>query len=159
MTIYHKHHIIPKHAGGTDDPSNIVLLTIEEHAEAHKQLFETHGRKQDEIAWRMLAGLMKKEEMLKELYALGGKISGPKTKGKKIKGHFKSEQAKYNMRKSWENREISEKHHAKNQFGENHWTKKSNIKIDTSKNINKLITCNICGKTTNAGNIARWHQH
>lgn len=24
----HKHHIIPKHAGGTDDASNIVELTV-----------------------------------------------------------------------------------------------------------------------------------
>ena len=31
MTLYHKHHIIPKHMGGTDDPSN--KLTVEEHAE------------------------------------------------------------------------------------------------------------------------------
>jgi hypothetical protein len=33
--IIHKHHIIPKHAGGTNDPSNLVELTIEQHAEAH----------------------------------------------------------------------------------------------------------------------------
>ena len=26
--------------GGTDEPSNIVLLSIEEHAEAHKKLYE-----------------------------------------------------------------------------------------------------------------------
>ena len=24
----HKHHIIPKHKGGTDDPSNLVELTV-----------------------------------------------------------------------------------------------------------------------------------
>lgn len=29
----HKHHIIPKHMGGT----------IEEHAEAHRQLYEKYG--------------------------------------------------------------------------------------------------------------------
>ena len=56
MSIYHKHHIVPKHAGGTDDPSNIIELTIEEHAEAHRKLFEEHGRWQDEIAWKTLSG-------------------------------------------------------------------------------------------------------
>ena len=52
----HRHHIIPRHAGGTDDPSNIVLLTTEEHAEAHRKLFEQFGRWQDKKAWLFLSG-------------------------------------------------------------------------------------------------------
>lgn len=56
----HKHHIIPKHAGGTDDPSNVIELTIEEHAEAHRVLFEQHGRWQDELAWKLLSKLPNK---------------------------------------------------------------------------------------------------
>ena len=57
MTIYtHKHHIIPRHMGGTDDPSNLVVLTIEEHAEAHRVLWEKHGAQQDFLAWKMLCG-------------------------------------------------------------------------------------------------------
>lgn len=32
----HRHHKVPRHMGGTDDPDNLVLLTIEEHAEAHR---------------------------------------------------------------------------------------------------------------------------
>lgn len=61
---YHRHHIIPRHAGGTDDPSNIVYLTIEEHAEAHRILFEQHGRWQDELAWKGLSGQIGKEEII-----------------------------------------------------------------------------------------------
>lgn len=53
----HKHHKIPRHAGGTDDPSNIEELTIQEHAEAHRQLFLKHGRWQDRAAWHFLLGL------------------------------------------------------------------------------------------------------
>jgi hypothetical protein len=56
MLIYHQHHIVPKHAGGTDDPSNLIKLTIEEHAEAHRILWEQHGRIEDKLAWLMLAG-------------------------------------------------------------------------------------------------------
>ena len=42
--------------GGTDDPSNIVKLSVEEHAKAHKALYETYGHWQDYAAW---AGLSK----------------------------------------------------------------------------------------------------
>lgn len=57
MDIYtHKHHIIPRHMGGTDDPSNLVELTIEEHAQAHERLYEEHGHDQDRVAALMLRG-------------------------------------------------------------------------------------------------------
>lgn len=63
----HKHHIIPKHAGGTNEPSNLVKLTIEEHSEAHRKLYEEHGRWQDRVAWLSLAGIMKDEERIYEI--------------------------------------------------------------------------------------------
>lgn len=63
----HKHHIIPKHAGGTDDPSNLIELTIEEHADAHRLLYEQHGRWQDRVAWLSLSGIMKEEERIYEI--------------------------------------------------------------------------------------------
>jgi hypothetical protein len=56
VMIKHKHHIIPRHAGGTDDPENLIELTISEHAEAHRLLFEEYGRWQDEVAWKALSG-------------------------------------------------------------------------------------------------------
>lgn len=59
----HKHHIVPKHAGGSDHPSNIIELTIEEHAEAHKILYEQHGRIQDKMAW---VGLSQKRKLTDE---------------------------------------------------------------------------------------------
>lgn len=61
MTATHVHHKIPRHAGGTDDPSNLVRLTIPEHAEAHRLLYEQFGRLQDKIAWKALSG--KTDEM------------------------------------------------------------------------------------------------
>ena len=73
-TIYtHKHHKIPRHAGGSDDPSNIVELTIEEHALAHKKLFFIYGRWQDEVAWKSLLGEMKQAERVKRLRLEGAK--------------------------------------------------------------------------------------
>lgn len=63
----HKHHIVPRHAGGTNDPSNIVELTIEDHSLAHKLLYEQYGRWQDRVAWLSLAGIMKDEERIYEI--------------------------------------------------------------------------------------------
>lgn len=65
--IKHLHHIIPRHAGGSDDPSNLVELTIEEHAEAHRVLYETHGREEDRWAWLGLSGQIGKDEILRQI--------------------------------------------------------------------------------------------
>lgn len=65
----HTHHIIPRHMGGTDDPGNLIDLTIEEHAEAHRLLYEQHGRWQDKVAWQGLLGLISHEEVMEEMYA------------------------------------------------------------------------------------------
>lgn len=58
----HIHHIIPKHASGSDDPSNLVELTVEDHAIAHKVLFWFWKREEDKIAWLALSGQIDKEE-------------------------------------------------------------------------------------------------
>ena len=65
--ITHKHHIIPRHAGGTDSADNLVELTIEEHALAHKLLYEQHGRWQDRVAWLSLSGIMQDSERIYEI--------------------------------------------------------------------------------------------
>lgn len=59
----HRHHKIPKHAGGTNDPSNIEHLTLEEHAAAHEELWKTHGKIEDYCAWKGLTGLLTKKEI------------------------------------------------------------------------------------------------
>jgi hypothetical protein len=63
----HKHHIIPRHAGGTDDPENLVELTIPDHAEAHRILYEKYNRWQDRVAWLSLSGIMKDQERIYEI--------------------------------------------------------------------------------------------
>lgn len=65
----HKHHIIPRHMGGSDEPSNIVELSIEEHAEAHRLLYEQYGKLQDKIAWLMLSGKTTEAENLRIVLA------------------------------------------------------------------------------------------
>lgn len=69
----HKHHIVPKHMGGTDDPKNLIELSVEDHAEAHRKLFVEYGHWQDYIAWQGLAGLISKEDLVKQMQYEAGK--------------------------------------------------------------------------------------
>ena len=62
----HRHHKIPRHAGGTDEPSNIIECSVEEHAELHFALYLEHGRWQDWYAAMGLAGIIGKEEIVRE---------------------------------------------------------------------------------------------
>ena len=87
----HIHHKIPKHMGGTDEEDNLEELTIEEHAEAHRKLYELHGHWQD-----YLAGLISKEELIKQMLSEAGKRGAKGQLGKKrgkykrhVKGDYK----------------------------------------------------------------------
>lgn len=68
----HIHHIIPKHMGGTDSPDNLVELSLEEHAEAHRILYEKHNKHEDYVAWKALSAQIGKEEIMVEKSRLGG---------------------------------------------------------------------------------------
>lgn len=74
MTIYtHKHHIIPRHAGGTDDSSNLVELTIEDHAIAHEVRYRIYGDDRDRVAAQMIRG------QINEYDAFIAMVSRPKS--------------------------------------------------------------------------------
>jgi hypothetical protein len=74
----HKHHIIPRHIGGSDDPSNLIELTPEAHAEAHRALYEKDGRWQDYLAWQGLAKLSMKKDHVKLCLSEAGKKGNAK---------------------------------------------------------------------------------
>jgi hypothetical protein len=67
MSIYHKHHIVPKHMGGSDESSNIIRLTLEEHAEEHLKLYKKYGKIEDQIAWQALTSMITKQEAIIKL--------------------------------------------------------------------------------------------
>ncbi len=51
----HRHHIIPKSLGGTDDPSNLVDLTFRQHFVAHRLLLKiTTGVAKSKMAFAMM---------------------------------------------------------------------------------------------------------
>lgn len=64
--VKHKHHIIPRHMGGSDHPDNLIELSVEDHALVHKALFDEHGRWEDEIAWKCLSGQITQAEAIIE---------------------------------------------------------------------------------------------
>jgi hypothetical protein len=62
--------------GGSDDPSNIVELTVEEHAEAHFMLWKQYGDKRDFLAWAGLEGIIPKQELIHRLSIEGATKAG-----------------------------------------------------------------------------------
>ena len=68
----HFHHIVPRHMGGTDDPSNLIEVTIAEHAELHFSLYLTHGKREDWVASFALSGQAKDPEFQRQKSILGG---------------------------------------------------------------------------------------
>lgn len=58
-TLFHKHHIIPRAMGGTDDTTNIIKLGYEDHQTAHLLLAESfplgsENRKKNMLAVQLL---------------------------------------------------------------------------------------------------------
>jgi len=82
-TIWHNHHILPKHFGGKNEEENLIKVTSEEHARIHKKLFEQFNNKKDWLAWQGLSGFLGKEEIIKQSIKIGsskaGKIAGKKS--------------------------------------------------------------------------------
>jgi hypothetical protein len=54
------HHILPKHAGGNDEKTNLVICTIYDHIEAHKIRFKTYNTFYDKAAYLFLSSNDKK---------------------------------------------------------------------------------------------------
>jgi hypothetical protein len=73
----HRHHIVPKHRGGTDEESNLTRpLTPTQHAMRHFCEWQLHGLKDDYLAWKGLAGFYGKEEIIEELMKEGRRKAG-----------------------------------------------------------------------------------
>lgn len=69
------HHIIPKHEyrerfgtlNGVNAPDNTVLLTLSQHAEVHKILYELNRNENDWLAHQAIVGIILKKSHLREV--------------------------------------------------------------------------------------------
>jgi hypothetical protein len=147
------HHIIPRHAGGTDDPSNLIELTPEEHAEAHRKLYEEHGRIQDKLAWLGLAKLATNKEIIAEL------LAQPKSEEHKQK----ISEAHKGMKKPWARGGVGNKGKPKSEAHIKAVQKALNSnevkeKISASWASKPIVKCPHCGKQGKEGhNMNRYH--
>jgi hypothetical protein len=73
----HNHHLIPKHLGGTNNPSNIVEgVSVIRHAMFHFANWQLWGSEGDLIAYRALSGSIGKEEIIEMVLSFAGKKGG-----------------------------------------------------------------------------------
>lgn len=73
-----RHHIVPKHEGGSDSPSNIIKLSLKDHRLAHKIRYETYSNKYDLAAYNFMEG--QSAEAKKAICS----ANGSKSKGRKL---------------------------------------------------------------------------
>jgi hypothetical protein len=64
--LMHRHHIVPRHMGGENDPLNLETVTIQDHAQRHYDLWLMCGLEEDLIAYRMLSGQITAEEATRQ---------------------------------------------------------------------------------------------
>jgi hypothetical protein len=83
MTTKHKHRIIPGHRGGKYEDGNVVELTITQHAMWHFAEWQFHGKIEDMVAWKGLAGMITKEEAIQLIQQETCRKVGKMNKGKK----------------------------------------------------------------------------
>jgi len=159
--------------GGTDNASNLIRLTIEEHAEAHRKLYEKHGLWQDYLAWKGLCGQIGKDEIIKEKQRLNG-IERAKQNFTKPK----SAPHRKKLSSLAKNRPIITCPHCgvngpNNQMKQWHFdncpsytsivrtsgpcSEKRKIAISEARKKTKKIACIYCNKLVDPGNLKRFH--
>jgi len=76
----HKHHIIPKYMGGSNEPENLVEVTLTQHTMFHFCNYQLWGNEEDFIAWRGLSNQIDLDQIKLEAMVLGAKKAGQKNK-------------------------------------------------------------------------------
>lgn len=148
--ITHRHHIIPRHAGGGDSDGNYITLTVEEHAEAHRVLYEKHGRWQDKVAWLSLSRQMTQDDARAEARR---KAVGDFHRGRKRSDETKkrmSEAAKKRSKEPYIGRKMTDE--TKRKMSEAAMGRQNALGSKREK-----VKCPKCGEVGPVNVWARWH--
>ena len=70
--VIHQHHLIENKDGQRFRTDTTIPLSVKEHADIHKQYYETWGFHEDYVAWKTLSGQIGKEELFIETSRIGG---------------------------------------------------------------------------------------
>lgn len=71
-----KHHILPKHDGGTDESTNLVVVTYRQHRFLHKIRYKAFKQIGDRLSYKLMYGICENKKF--EICSMAGKISGRK---------------------------------------------------------------------------------
>lgn len=106
--LRHKHHIIPRYKGGSDEPENLVEVSVTQHAMYHYCNYQLWGNDEDRLAWRGLSGLATKEELIDEMAISFGKKGYKKFKEKIEQNPELEEEYKEKRKQTWNsNRDVN----------------------------------------------------
>jgi hypothetical protein len=72
--------------GGSDEPANLISLSVAEHAQAHLDLYNQYGKKEDLCAWYMLSGKNQDSEFVRLRAQIAGTASQKKRKDSGLTG-------------------------------------------------------------------------
>lgn len=165
--MYHYHHIVPRHMGGSDDSANLKKVTVEQHAEEHRLLWEKYNLQEDYIAWKALSGQITSEEarimavksantgrkqtkehLEKRMKAIAEhrKKHGHSTLGKKLGPASKERKLKISEANKGNQHALGSKR-----------TEGSKKKQSESAKNREILQCPKCGAKMQKANLSRYH--
>jgi hypothetical protein len=162
----HKHHIIPRYEGGSDDSFNLIELTVTQHAMWHFAEWQRKGNWQDKLAWKLISGSADADfEYKSAAGTLGGAVSG--------RGNVEEKRGWFGRdRETW-SKDSSKgvESQRKNKVGWHDSTTQAelgkkggkNMPIETRmenycKGMGARYRCLVTGHESNAGGLARWQR-
>lgn len=104
----HKHHIVPRYLGGSNDSSNIIEVTITQHSMWHFCNYQLWGNWEDYLAHKALSGQIKGQDIIKFKLDRGSKKGGEMFSKRMKEKEFK-EKIIQNLKNKWEEPEYKEK--------------------------------------------------